>query len=616
MILKFKKIIMLVIFMILITLSIPGEANATEKDEYVELSDDVKRACDKALETIAAIKQDDNACVGNIYNVIDESGDIEGYSLGFFVDDTPYGYAIYSLEKDCILEFSYYEGLENIYLELEDKAGTETTQIDENSLTDGLVYDGLIDYYIVDDKGVTLSSSGNIDELSDNQTKIITESIEEYNNLSESVQDSATIAGNYYGSDLKWQDLPALGSQQYCEVPDYGLSMFGISYYTSQIKKYCCIISSAVGCMNWMGLYNNNVLDSYNYLWNMCTCEDRKEYTAENDYYSSSAYDSDVCNIMDSIFAEKGVSTRTSYKYRPTFNDFINSFLAYDGKESHPAMLSIGGNYINQNGESKYRGHSVIALSCYCTTYQGQSNYIDYLGFYNNWQDWQGTIGGASVNLRYINYSSLMSENDVFVTGTFFNNLSSRNIKLAKTSNITALGYDVSCIVPRGTAFVFFPTWSVNNGGDDVLWRRGTVNGVSASIHITTEEHNNESSAYATDIYAYDGNMRLLGKYQTLITNINRNISNIQVVNKSSTAYTVRCTLPTGTATVKFPTWTISNNQDDLIWYEGTINGSTASKRIYISNHNNEKGTYVTDIYAYDSAGNILSSGRAIVEVQ
>lgn len=162
----------------------------------------------------------------------------------------------------------------------------------------------------------------------------------------------------------------------------------------------------------------------------------------------------------------------------------------------------------------------------------------------------------------------------------------------------------------------FFPTWSVNNGGDDVLWRRGTVNGVSASIHITTEEHNNESGAYATDIYAYDGNMRLLGKYQTLITNINRNISNIQVVNKSSTAYTVRCTLPTGTATVKFPTWTISNNQDDLIWYEGTINGSTASKRIYISNHNNEKGTYVTDIYAYDSAGNILSSGRAIVEVQ
>lgn len=140
--------------------------------------------------------------------MIDESGDIEGYSLGFFVDDTPYGYAIYSLEKDCILEFSYDEGVENIYLELEDQAETETTKIDENSLTDGLVYDGLIDYYIVDDNGVTLSSSGNIDELSNNQTKIITESIEEYNNLSESVQDSATIAGNYYGSDLKGQDLP------------------------------------------------------------------------------------------------------------------------------------------------------------------------------------------------------------------------------------------------------------------------------------------------------------------------------------------------------------------------------------------------------------------------
>ncbi|MEN6350679.1 MAG: Ig-like domain-containing protein [Syntrophomonas sp.] len=72
-----------------------------------------------------------------------------------------------------------------------------------------------------------------------------------------------------------------------------------------------------------------------------------------------------------------------------------------------------------------------------------------------------------------------------------------------------------------------------------------------------------------------------------------------------------------GIAKVVFPTWTASNDQDDLIWHEG-IRG--ASGKFYYNvnktDHNNEAGQYLTDVYAYDNAGNCAGKARLTVNVQ
>lgn len=73
-----------------------------------------------------------------------------------------------------------------------------------------------------------------------------------------------------------------------------------------------------------------------------------------------------------------------------------------------------------RHDKEKYEGHSVIAMSYYCTTYPGQSIYTDYLGIYQNWGAWNGSLENAGENIRYLNYSSLMSESGVIVTGVFF----------------------------------------------------------------------------------------------------------------------------------------------------------------------------------------------------
>ena len=53
------------------------------------------------------------------------------------------------------------------------------------------------------------------------------------------------------------------------------------------------------------------------------------------------------------------------------------------------------------------------------------------------------------------------------------------------------------------------------------------------------------------------------------------------------------------------PTWTFADGQDDIQWYVISVTNSNGyvSKRILTSAHNNEKGLYITDLYAFDSKG-------------
>lgn len=95
-------------------------------------------------------------------------------------------------------------------------------------------------------------------------------------------------------------------------------------------------------------------------------------------------------------------------------------------------------------------------------------------------------------------------------------------------------------------------------------------------------------------------------------------ITNVVVSDVSTLGYTITCTVSdnSGINRVQFPTWTLNNKQDDIQqdWgtnekASGTINGNTVTYRVNDSDHNYEKGTYRTHIYAYDIYGNHSSAG-------
>lgn len=91
-------------------------------------------------------------------------------------------------------------------------------------------------------------------------------------------------------------------------------------------------------------------------------------------------------------------------------------------------------------------------------------------------------------------------------------------------------------------------------------------------------------------------------------------ISDAKVTLITQTGYELTCKVSdnVGVTRVAFPTWTTYNNQDDLLWADGTLSGNTAKIWISTESHNNEYGEYTTHIYAYDKAGNYTSVGIVI----
>lgn len=204
-----------------------------------------------------------------------------------------------------------------------------------------------------------------------------------------------------------------------------------------------------------------------------------------------------------------------------------------------------------------------------------------------------------------------------------------------KVTNVTNKGYDVSCKVtdPSGVDRVMFPTWTTANGQDDLLrdWNtnpkaRGTQNGDTWTFHVDIADHNNEGGEYCTDIHAYDkyGNASSLGAPRISVDTEAPVISNVKVSNITTEGYDVSCTVTdnVGVNRVMFPTWTVLNDQDDMIkdWgsdpkTRGTQSGDTWTFHVNIADHNNERGAYLTHIYAFDDAGNHSAVGSEIGKI-
>ena len=258
----------------------------------------------------------------------------------------------------------------------------------------------------------------------------------------------------------------------------------------------------------------------------------------------------------------------------------------------------------------------------------------------SNWMNSMlGTKSGNTYSFR-VNTSSHNYESGYYVTHVYavdssgnttsyaLGNVEVRNdttkpvISNVKVSNVSSSGYTVTCTVTDdwGVTNVAFPTWTVANGQDDLAadffnTQQGTKNGNTYTFRVNASAHNYEKGQYITHIYATDraGNRSCVAVNTVEVMNDTTApvISNVKVTDVSVSGYTVTCTVSdnVGVQKVAFPSWTLTNSQDDLPsnWMNsmlGTKNGNTYTFRVNTSSHNYETGYYATHIYAIDDAGN------------
>lgn len=163
---------------------------------------------------------------------------------------------------------------------------------------------------------------------------------------------------------------------------------------------------------------------------------------------------------------------------------------------------------------------------------------------------------------------------------------------------------------------VIFPTWTTQNGQDDLVWYEGEQVdlGVWRAI-IPFSKHSNERGDYITHVYDKTHNA-FLGGTSTLVkeTTSVRIAPQVSLVDGSYDIFVDG--VGDQVSSVKFPTWTILNGQDDIEWKEGyKLADHTWMVNIRFSDHNQETGPYTTHIYSYDPYGNGVMIGAGYTTV-
>ncbi len=195
-------------------------------------------------------------------------------------------------------------------------------------------------------------------------------------------------------------------------------------------------------------------------------------------------------------------------------------------------------------------------------------------------------------------------------------------VKSAEIKDITEFGYTI--VVKLSTIddidAVLFPTWTENDGQDDANWGIGKIVGNTVTYRVNTVDHNNDMGTYITHVYlkcADDTLKYATGKSVNISAGTENENYDIQVLDATSDGYnmTVEANNPDDLNYIIFETWTEAGGKENAILGRGTVEDGKLNYRARTITHNNEYGTYYTNVYYRHTDGTKDLIGRQIVTV-
>ena len=185
----------------------------------------------------------------------------------------------------------------------------------------------------------------------------------------------------------------------------------------------------------------------------------------------------------------------------------------------------------------------------------------------------------------------------------------------AVITNITA---------PLGVKEVLVPSWSLENGQDDLIWHKATrqADG-SYRVTIKASEHKGNKGNYRADAYIVDNsNNRHYISEKVVSVDYVRPSGVLTIENNNPVAGTFDAVVsnivaPTGLKEVLVPSWSLVGGQDDLIWHKATRQAD-GSYRVTIkaTDHKDSTGNYRADAYIVDDSNNRHYLSEKVVDVR
>ena len=191
----------------------------------------------------------------------------------------------------------------------------------------------------------------------------------------------------------------------------------------------------------------------------------------------------------------------------------------------------------------------------------------------------------------------------------------------AKAGTFDAVITNISA--PLGVKEVLVPSWSLENGQDDLIWHKATkqTDG-SYRVTIKASEHKGTKGNYRADSYIVDNsNNRHYIAEKVVAVDYARPSGVLTIENNNTAAGTFDAVVrnivaPTGLKEVLVPSWSLAGGQDDLIWHKATRQAD-GSYRVTIkaTDHKNSTGKYRADAYIVDDSNNRFYLTEKVVEV-
>ena len=195
-----------------------------------------------------------------------------------------------------------------------------------------------------------------------------------------------------------------------------------------------------------------------------------------------------------------------------------------------------------------------------------------------------------------------------------------------ENNNAKAGTFDVvitNISAPLGVKEVLVPSWSLENGQDDLIWHKATkqTDG-SYRVTIKASEHKGTKGNYRADAYIEDNsNNRHYIAEKVVAVDYARPSGVLTIENNNTAAGTFDAVVrnivaPTGLKEVLVPSWSLAGGQDDLIWHKATRQAD-GSYRVTIkaTDHKNSTGKYRADAYLVDDSNKRFYLTEKVVEV-
>ena len=179
-------------------------------------------------------------------------------------------------------------------------------------------------------------------------------------------------------------------------------------------------------------------------------------------------------------------------------------------------------------------------------------------------------------------------------------------------------------VAPNGVKEILVPSWSLENGQDDLIWHKATrqADG-SYRVTIKATDHKNSTGNYRADAYLVDeSNNRFYLTEKVVEVQQSRPTASLTIENNNTVAGTFDAVIrnvvsPNGVKEILVPSWSLENGQDDLIWHKATRQADGSYRAtIKASDHKNSTGNYRADLYIVDNDNNRYYVTETIVDVK